>query len=111
MVRQLSKNLTAHSDRGIQYAGEAFRQALKENGAVSPMRRKRKCLDNAVAESFWSRLKAESVEPNALDARAQARAVVRNTQKYKYIDEFYNPMRRYSHLDWLSPMEFERQAR
>jgi putative transposase len=48
-----------HSDRGSQYASELFQQLLALSGTQSSMSRRGKCLDNAVAESFFGTSKAE----------------------------------------------------
>ena len=57
---------------------------------------------NAVVESFFSSLKKERVKKQTYKNRDLASADVAN-----YIDTFYNPTRRHSHLDGVSPDEFE----
>src|SRR5208283_2348095 len=49
--------LVHHSDRGVQYASQAYRQTLAQAGVVSSMSRRGNCYDNAAMESFWSALK------------------------------------------------------
>ena len=61
---------------------------------------------NAVAESFFSTLKNEQTLHDRYHTRAQARAAI-----FEFIELFYNPVRQHSHLNGLSPMEFEREAR
>ena len=56
-------------------------------------------------ESFFSSLKTERTAAKLYRTRAQAKADV-----FDYIECFYNPRRRHSTLDYLSPMEFERKA-
>jgi transposase InsO family protein len=51
--------LVHHSDRGVQYASEPYRQRLAAAGSVPSMSRKGNCYDNTVMESFWSNLKRE----------------------------------------------------
>lgn len=53
--------LTAHSDRGSQYASEAVGQRLSLLGICASMSRKGHCYDNAYAESFFHTLKNELV--------------------------------------------------
>ncbi len=53
--------LIHHSDRGIQYAADAYRQALAAAGITPSMSRKGNCLDNAPMESFFHTLKVERV--------------------------------------------------
>ncbi len=59
--RRPAKGLIVHTDRDSQYCGEAFQDALKAYGMVSPMRRRGDCWDNGPTESLWSRLKAARV--------------------------------------------------
>ncbi len=66
--------LLHHSDRGVQYASEDYQSRLRERGIVCSMSRKGDCWDNAVAESFFSTLKAELVQRNDYVSRSQARA-------------------------------------
>ena len=51
--RRPGAGLLHHSDRGSQYASEAYRQALQRLEAVQSMSRKGNCWDNSVQESFW----------------------------------------------------------
>jgi putative transposase len=53
--------LIHHSDRGIQYAAEAYRQALATSGITPSMSRKGDCWHNAPMESFFHTLKTERV--------------------------------------------------
>lgn len=54
------------------------------------------CCDNALAESFFSRFKAELVE----EARSEV---------FSYIEGYYNRIRLHSGLGYKSPLEFEKQ--
>ena len=66
------------------------------------MSRKGNCWDNAVAESFFSSLKKERIKKQIYKNRTLASADVA-----AYIDGFYNPTRRHSHLGGVSPEQFE----
>ena len=61
--------------------------------------------DNAAMESFFSSLKTERTARKVYRTRDQARANV-----FDYIERFYNPRRRHSTLDFLSPMAYEKRA-
>jgi putative transposase len=50
-----------HSDRGTQYASEAYRKVLAQHGLVGSMGRRGNPYDNAKAESFMKTLKCEDV--------------------------------------------------
>jgi transposase InsO family protein len=91
-----------HSDRGSQYASEAFRKELKAHRTKRSMSRKGNCWDNAVAESFFGTLKTELVHHERFKTREQARMNI-----FDYIETFYNRRRLHSYLNYLSPEEFE----
>jgi len=91
-----------HSDRGSQYASDAFRQELKTHGCKQSMSRKANCWDNAVAESFFGTLKSELVHHEKYKTREEARLSI-----FDYIETFYNKRRLHSHLNYISPDDFE----
>ena len=66
------------------------------------MSRRGNCWDNAVAESFFSSLKKESIKKHIYKTCDLARADI-----FDYIEMFYNPTRRHSHLGGLSRDAFE----
>jgi len=103
--RQPAPGLVHHSDRGVQYACEAYRGALAANGLVPSMSRKGNCWDNAPAESFFGTLKVELVGDRVFPSRAVAR-----TEVFEYVEAFYNRTRRHSSLGYASPAEFERKT-
>jgi putative transposase len=57
--RQPAAGLLHHSDRGSQYACQAYQGLLANAGVRCSMSRKGECLDNAVAERFFGSLKGE----------------------------------------------------
>lgn len=91
-----------HSDRGSQYASDAFREELEIYGCKQSMSRKGNCWDNAVAESFFGTLKNELVHHEKYKTREEARLSI-----FDYIETFYNTKRSHSHLNYVSPDEFE----
>jgi transposase InsO family protein len=96
--------LIHHSDRGVQYASESYRQRLAAAGVVPSMSRRGNCYDNALMESFWSSLKRELVHRAQFATRAQARAAI-----FEWIEIFYNRERLHSALGYQSPVDFETQ--
>ena len=66
------------------------------------MSRKGNGSDNAVVESFFSRLKKERIKKRIYPSRDVALADIAAD-----IDAFYNRTRRHSHLGGVSPEEFE----
>lgn len=100
--RAVPRGLVHHTDRGSPYASDDYRKALAQCGMVQSMSRTGDCWDNAVAESFFATLRAELVDHERYDtARAAERSIG------DYIDNFYNVERLHSHLDYVSPIEFE----
>lgn len=100
--RSPAKGLIFHSDRGIQYASEDFREQLDEYEMIQSMSRKGDCWDNACAEIFFSTLKQEEVFQNKYKSRAEARQRI-----FEYIAVYYNRRRSHSFLDYVSPDEYE----
>jgi transposase InsO family protein len=94
--------LIFHSDRGVQYASRAFRQALVTHGFRQSMSRKGDPYDNAVAENFFSCIKCECIYLQWLPTRAAAKAAV-----FRYIETFYNTVRPHSAIGWIAPCELE----
>ena len=100
--RKPPRGLIHHSDRGSPYASAEYRRALALLGIVASMSRKGDCWDNAVAESFFSTLKVELVHEEQYATRGAAVVSIGD-----YILCFYNAERRHSHLNYVSPVEFE----
>jgi transposase InsO family protein len=102
--RSPSGGVLYHSDRGVQYAGSAAQQQLKEYKMICSMSRKGNCWDNAVIESWNGTFKTELIHRQRWQTRESARAAI-----YEYIEVWYNRKRIHSTLNYLSPEEFEIQ--
>ena len=100
--RDPKEGLLHHSDRGVQYASEDYRQMLAKHGIEVSMSNKGDCWDNAVMESFWSTLKTERVYQEHYATREEAKASI-----FEYIEVFYNRKRLHSSLGYVSPETFE----
>jgi transposase InsO family protein len=77
-----------HGDRGSQYMSGDYRDLIGELGMVQSVGRTGVCLDNAVAELFWSSLKRELVHRQRFADRATARRAI-----FRWINT-YNSRRR-----------------
>jgi putative transposase len=100
--RSPRRGLLHHSDRGVQYACDAYRQMLKTHGLEASMSRSGNCYDNAMMESFWGTLKSELVYHEHYQTHAQARESI-----FEYIEVFYNRRRCHSAIGYTSPESFE----
>jgi len=100
--RANSSSLIFHSDRGVQYACDEFKQLLKKGNILQSMSRKANCWDNAVAESFFKSLKTECVYHYYFETRLSAAIYL-----FDYIEIWYNRKRRHSALAYATPLEME----
>ena len=100
--RNPGKNLMHHSDQGSQYASNDYQKILKEHHITCSMSRKGNCYDNAVAESFFGRLKSEWVNHNRYHSKSEATQSI-----FYYIEIFYNRKRRHSSINYATPHEYE----
>ena len=98
----VKRNAIVHTDRGSQYASNAFRQMIDRCRLRQSMSGKGNCYDNAQAESFFSRLKTEA-DMRIFDSVAEARS-----EAFDYIDCYYNRVRRHSTLGTTIPKFEER---
>ena len=105
-VRRPVAGLIHHADRGSQYCSLDYQAELRKNGILISMSGKGNCFDNAMVETFFKTLKAELVWRTVFRSRTEATAAIG-----RYIDGFYNAVRRHSALDFISPLQFERQPR
>lgn len=94
--------LIFHSDRGVQYAANAYRERLASLKFCQSMSRKGDPYDNAVAENFFSCLKCELIHLSRFKTRSQAQTAI-----FSYIESFYNTVRPHAALGWMPPAIFE----
>ncbi len=104
-IRRPDEGLTHHADRGSQYCSIEYQAELRKHGILISMSGKRNCYDNSVVETFFKTLKSELVWRTVFRTRTEAKEAIG-----RYIDGFYNPVRRHSTLDYVSPVQFERLA-
>jgi len=105
IMRRPPEGLIHHSDRGSQYCSVDYQAELRRHGIRISMSGKGNCYDNAMVETFFKTIKSELVWRTVFYTRDEAAQAIA-----RYIDGFYNPVRRHSALDYISPAQFERTA-
>jgi putative transposase len=91
-----------HSDQGVQFTSWVFSQRAKASGLVPSMGGVGACYDNAMMESFWSRMQVELLDRRRWPTRIELANAI-----FEYLEVFHNRQRRHSSLGMLSPIEFE----
>ena len=97
--------LTAHTDRGSQYASQEYRDKLEAHKITASMSRKGNCYDNAFVESFFRTLKVELTYRRRFKTLSEARAAI-----FEFIEVWYNRKRLHSSLGYQTPMSYEHQT-
>jgi transposase InsO family protein len=99
--RKPAPGVLHHSDRGSQYASQAFQDKLAEYDMTCSMSRKGNCWDNAPTESWFNSFKNERVHGWRFATREDMTATA-----FEYIEVFYNRKRLHSTLGYKSPTQF-----
>src|SRR5688572_23433083 len=87
-----------HSDQGCQYTAIEFGRRCREAHVRPSMGSVGDCYDNALCESFVATLQCELLARVTVRTPAEARTAV-----FEFIEGWYNPTRRHSALDYMSP--------
>lgn len=104
LMTRKPESVIHHSDQGSQYTSIAFGSRCKEMGVRPSMGTVGDAYDNAMAESFFARLECELIARRTWKTKTEARLAV-----FTWIESWYNPRRRHSGLNYLSPNNFERK--
>lgn len=105
LLERRPERVIHHSDQGSQYTSLAFGHRCKQAGVRPSMGSVGDCFDNALAESFFATLETELLDRHSFPTRAEARTAV-----FEFIEGWYNPHRRHSALEYLSPVEYEKRC-
>jgi putative transposase len=97
-------NVICHTDQGSQYTSVAFGKRCREAGVRPSMGSVGDAFDNALCESFFATLECELLDRRKFRSHSEARMAV-----FTFIEGWYNPSRRHSGLDYLSPVNYERR--
>jgi transposase InsO family protein len=103
--RKPPPGIVHHSDRGVQYASDAYVGLLRKHGMIPSMSRPANPYDNASCESFLKTLKREEIYANEYrDLEHLCENIA------AFIDNYYNRVRLHSALGYKPPEEFEQVA-
>jgi len=100
--RQPKPGGVVHADHGAQLTSWAFTDRVRKTGLMPSFGSVGDGLDNAVIESFWSRVQVELLDRQSWKTRLQL-----STAMFDYIEMFHNRQRRHSQLNYRTPIEFE----
>ena len=103
--RKPQPGLVHHSDRGVQYASQAYTELLKQHQVQISMSRKGNPYDNAACESFMKTLKYEEVYRTEYRDFREARSGIG-----EFLERVYNWKRLHSALGYVPPAEFEQNG-
>jgi putative transposase len=92
-----------HSDRGSQYTSWAFGHRLRAAGLLGSMGRVGSAYDNAMMESFFGTLQRELLDRRQWQTRRELASAI-----FEWIEAWYNPHRRHTAIENLSPIAYER---
>jgi len=101
---RMPKGVMVHSDRGSHYCSRMYQALLVKHDLICSMGGKGSCYDNAVAESFFHKLKVETIHGEDFATREAMRQAV-----FEYIEVDYNRTRRHSANGHISPLAFEKK--
>jgi putative transposase len=92
----------ANSDHGSTYTSWAFGRRMRANGLLGSMGSIGDCFDNSVAESSFGTLQLELLDEHHWETRHQLAQAI-----FEWIEAWYNPRRRHSYCQMLSPVDYE----
>jgi putative transposase len=93
-----------HSDHGSQYTSLAFGNRCRQAGVRPSMGTVGDAYDNAMCESFFATVECELLDRTHFPTPAEAERSV-----FEFIEGRYNPHRRHSALNYVSPMVYEKK--
>jgi putative transposase len=103
VAQRRPRDVIHHSDQGGQYTSVAFGTRCRAAGVRPSMGSVGDAYDNAMCESFFATLECELLDRQRFRTQAEARLEI-----FDFIEGWYNPRRRHSALEYLSPLIFER---
>ena len=101
---RFSRNRASGKPGAVQYTSITFGLRCREAGVRPSMGSVGDAYDNALCESFFATLQCELLDRRRFPTQAEARMAV-----FDFIEGWYNPHRRHSGLDYLSPISYEQR--
>ncbi|WP_242841229.1 IS3 family transposase [Ruminococcus sp. NK3A76] len=98
------EGLLFHSDRGVQYASNAYKNKLHKYNMIQSMSRSGVPYDNAPMESFWATVKNACVHGCRFKTRKEAELKI-----FEYVFGFYNTHRYHSSNGLKTPYELRNE--
>lgn len=87
-----------------QYTSWLFGHRLRQAGLLGSMGSVGCAYDNSLMESFFGSMQIELLDRRTWPTRTDLATAI-----FEWIEAFYNPTRRHSALDYLSPIDYEQQ--
>jgi putative transposase len=101
--RQPAPGTVVHSDHGVQFTSWSFTHRVQSAGLMPSLGTVGDAFDNAMMESFWSKLQTELLDRKKWNTRVELANEI-----FQYLEIFHNRQRRHSKLGYLTPVEYER---
>jgi putative transposase len=101
--RQPAPGAMVHSDHGVQFTSWAFTSRIKNAGLMPSLGSVGDGYDNAMMESFSSKMQTELLNRKKWKTRVELAS-----EMFQYLEIFHNRQRRNSRLGYLTPVEYER---
>jgi len=102
LMRRRPNGVIHHSDQGCQYTSVAFGERCRKADIRASMGAVGDCYDSALCESCFASLECELLDRYRFRNHEEARMAV-----FLYLQGWYNPHRRHSSIDYISPMAYE----
>nr|WP_238458142.1 IS3 family transposase [Alkalihalobacterium alkalinitrilicum] len=99
-IRVIDEKLIIHSDRGMQYRSNRWKELMGTYTINPSMSRKANCIDNACIESFFSFIKAERKVLKTIKDLEEAKKIIHDYTHY------YNHNRIQGVLDYRTPAQY-----
>ena len=102
--RRSKRGSIVHADHGVGVTSWSFTARIRQSGPMPNFGSVGDALDNAKMKSSWG-----SIQIKLLNRKRQSTRLELTNAIFDYIEVFYNRQPSHSNLDYVSPVEFERE--